>query len=263
VKRPRHIHLSACAIAALAVLAACDDDGDKKYVPNIANPLKTPTMTTDDVSTLISDSGYTKYHITAERWDIYDDTEDPLWIFPTGLELENYDMNMRTAATLVCDSATYYSKRRLWRLDGNVVMVNVAKDTFLTQQLFWDQEKAQVYSDSFIHIVKSERIIEGYGFVSDQEMKSYTVNRPTAIIPMNRRPGSGTAVTAVTPATDDDVSNPYSSAQDRPTAPEPASVRNRRARDLGPVSIPTPTKGGNKPQPTAPTDSHGTLIRRR
>ncbi len=213
---------------ATATVTSCSDDEHHSYVANITDPAKTPTMSTADVSTLISDSGYTRYHITADRWDIYDDTEDPTWIFPYGLQLENYDLLMHPAATLVCDSATYYSKRRLWRLDGNIVMVNVKRDTFLTQQLFWDQNRAEVYCDSFIHIVRTNHIIEGYGFTSDQTMSAYRVNRPTAIIPINRTTASQTPA----PATDTaDSAAPGLDPSGRPQAPEPASVRYRRSRD--------------------------------
>ena len=219
--------LTAIGFAATAILSSCQQE-KRNYVANITDPSKTPTMTTTGVSTFISDSGYTRYHITADRWDIYDDSIHPLWVFPTGLQLENYDLKMRPAATLVCDSATYYADKRLWRLDGNVVMVNVQKDTFLTQQLFWDQRDAEVYSDSFIHIVRAEHIIEGYGFVSDQTMSAYTVNRPTAIIPMKRNGAGrpfGPGMTAV------DTVDPTAGYSERPAPPEPASVRNSRSAE--------------------------------
>ena len=38
---------------------------------------------------------------------------------------------------------------------------------FDTELLFWDQQNKKIYTDSFIHIEKSDRIIEGYGFVSN------------------------------------------------------------------------------------------------
>ncbi|MDE6206797.1 MAG: LPS export ABC transporter periplasmic protein LptC [Muribaculaceae bacterium] len=168
-----------------AVFVACSSD-QKRYVPNVGDGTATPTMTTTDVSTLISDSGYTRYHLVAGLWQMFEDAEDPYWRFPEGLELEQFDDNgMNTVATVVCDSAVYFSRRKLWRLDGNVVMVNTDADSFLTQQLFWDQTERKILSDSFIHIVRSDRIIEGYGFESDQSMKYYSVNRPTAILPVD------------------------------------------------------------------------------
>ena len=161
----------------------------ERYVPNAGDGETTPTMATTDVSTLISDSGYTKYHVTTPLWQMFEDAEEPFWRFPQGLELEQYDTDMRTHSTVVCDSAVYYSRKKLWRLDGDVVMVNTQADSFLTQQLFWDQNSRKIYSDSFIHIVRTDRTIEGYGFESDQSMLYYTVNRPTAILPADKRPG--------------------------------------------------------------------------
>lgn len=230
---------TAVCFAAIAILSSCSEES-RSYVANISDPAKTPTMTTTAVSTFISDSGYTRYHITADRWDIYDDSIQPLWVFPSGLELENYDLKMQPAATLVCDSATYYTNKRLWRLDGNVVMVNVQKDTFLTQQLFWDQKQAEVYSDSFIHIVRSQHIIEGYGFVSDQNMSAYTVNRPTAIIPMKREGGRPFGP-SMSPSDTIDATAGYT---ERPTAPEPASVRNTRSAEYLRENQ-APPSGGN------------------
>lgn len=143
-------------------------------------------MATSDVSTLISDSGYTRYHLTAPAWLMFEDAEEPFWRFPGGLELQQYDLEMKPTSNVVCDSAIYYSRKRLWELEGNVVMVNTEADSFLTQKLFWDQNARKIYSDSFIHIVRTDRIIEGYGFESDQSMRYFTVNHPTAILPVER-----------------------------------------------------------------------------
>ena len=202
------------------IIAGCENE-KHSYVANVTDPAHTPTMVTENVSTLISDSGYTRYHIVAPVWNMYDESEEPYWTFPEGLELEQYDLQMRPAANMECDSATYFSNKRLWRLDGNVVMVNTLADSFLTQQLFWDQAESKVYSDSFIHIVRQKHIIEGYGFVSNQEMTEYTVNRPTAIIPVDNEPGSGNKAA---PAPGADTVSALDRGE-RPMAPEPASRR--------------------------------------
>ncbi len=180
--------LALAAVLGAAVFVACSPE-EKRYVPNAISGEVTPTMTTIDVNTLISDSGYTRYHLESPLWQMFEDAEDPFWKFPQGLELEQYDLEMNPKAKVQCDSATYFSRKRLWRLDGNVVMVNTDADSFLTQQLFWDQTAKKIYTDSFIHIVRTDRIIEGYGMESDQSMKFYTVLRPTAILPANTLPG--------------------------------------------------------------------------
>ena len=228
------------AVIFLVAVASCADEQEHSYVANVTNPMVTPTMATSHVSTLISDSGYTRYHITAPVWNIYDDIPDPVWKFPKGLDLVNYDLKMQPAAAMRCDSATYYSQRRLWRLDGNIVMVNVDRDTFLTEQLFWDQNQCKVYSDSFIHIVRTNHIIEGYGFESNQEMTQYNVNRPTAIIPVDRSEKGGKGQRPFGPGMTAVAQDSVPADMPRPERPEPPERASRRQNVFGAPAVFTP-----------------------
>lgn len=166
-----------------ALTCSCGED-ERTYVANLSDPENMPTMRTLDVHTLISDSGYTRYRITSPLWLMYEEAQDPKWRFPDGLFVQQYDEMFRPSAKIYCDSAIYFSQRKLWRLDGDVMMVNTLRDTFLTEQLFWDQNRQKVYSDSFIHIVREDRIIEGYGFTSNENMTRFNVHTTQAIIPM-------------------------------------------------------------------------------
>ena len=179
--------LPVIAVAAGVMLSASSCRDDKvSFVKNVGDGESTPTMLTTDVSTFVSDSGYTRYHITSRIWAMYDEAEVPFWKFPDTLTLNQFDRDLNVTSTMRCDSATYFSQKRLWRLDGDVRMVNTAGDSFASPQVFWDQVKREVYSDSFVHIVRSDRIIEGYGFTSNEQMTEYTVNRPTGIFPVSK-----------------------------------------------------------------------------
>ncbi len=166
-------------------LSSCSDDDNKVYAANV-DPERTPTMLTRNVSTLISDSGITRYRVEAPLWLVYDEAKEPSWIFPRTLHLERFDNFFNKEATVDCDSATYLKNKQLWILDGHVAVVNLAGEKFLTEQLFWDQRKQSVYSDSFIQIIRSDRIMEGYGFVSNEAMTDFYVKNVSAILPVNR-----------------------------------------------------------------------------
>ena len=171
--------------AALSLeIVACDNDNDKDVADIDTSTY--PTMMTTDVSTFISDSGYTRYHVTAPLWLMFEEIDTPNWKFPDGVFLEKFDDDMNPTANFRADSATYFSTRKMWRFDGNVKMKNTDGDRFATPQLFWDQNQHKVYSDSFIHIERSERIIEGYGFESNEDMSQYTVLNPQMILPIDR-----------------------------------------------------------------------------
>lgn len=170
--------------ATLTLTIACGSEHREEAA--IGDAKHFPTMLTTDVSTYISDSGYTRYHVDAPLWVMYEEADTPYWSFPQGLDMEKYDDTMAINATFRSDSAVYFSVRKLWRFDGNVIMRNTDGDRFATPQLYWDQNAKRVYSDSFMHIERAERIIEGYGFESNDQMTEYTILHPQMILPIDR-----------------------------------------------------------------------------
>lgn len=170
--------------AAGVLLAACSEDR-RETIAISADPETFPTMKTLNVSTVISDSGYTRYHITTPVWLMFENAADPHWNFPEGIFVVKFDTTMVEDGTFTSDTATYFSRKKLWRFDRNVRMRNVNGDRFRTQQLFWDQMAHKIYSDSFIHIERPDKIIEGYGFESNENMTTYTIRHPSGIFPAN------------------------------------------------------------------------------
>lgn len=182
----QRLPLLAAVVMAVAVFVACDNGTPKDTVGNV-NPEHTPTMVTDDVETLISDSGITRYRIVSPKWLVYDEAKEPHWDFPKGLELESYDDNLKPDASIKCDSAQYLKRKQLWRLDGKVIINNKKNEKFLTRQLFWDQRAHKVYSDSFIHIETPDRVLEGYGFEANERLTGYRIRNVSGIFPVPKR----------------------------------------------------------------------------
>lgn len=170
-------------ILALLALWGCKDEV-KSVVAQETDPKVTPTMLTTDITTLVSDSGITKYRVVSDRWEMYDECDTPYWRFPEGLYLEQFDTTLAVEATFQCDSALYLKDTKLWRFMGNVRSWNVRKDLILTNELYWNQNEKKVYSDSFIHIEQPERVLEGYGFESNERMTTYVLKRPMGIFPV-------------------------------------------------------------------------------
>lgn len=208
----RRLPLILLLLAILHTVQACEED-KHEYVANAGE--RTPTMRTVDVTTFVSDSGYTRYKIVTPLWLMYEDAAEPYWNFPAGLHLQQFDKRMRPEASIDCDSARYYSAKGLWQLDGHVIAVNTLRDSFLTSQLFWNRNTRKVYSDSFVHIVRTDHILEGYGFESDEQMQAYSVHRPTGIIPIDRRLS----------AADNKGADSAAAADTAPTAPRPYGRR--------------------------------------
>ena len=161
----------------LFLYGACSSN-DKELVDINYDPETTPSMNTDSVITLISDSGITRYKLETENWQVFDKAKDPYWYFPKGIYLERFDSLFQVEATILADSAWNYTDKQLWRLKGNVDIRNMDGEMFLSDELFWDQKNERVYSDKYIEIKQDETELKGYGFESNQEMTEYRIFRP-------------------------------------------------------------------------------------
>ena len=157
-----------------------------EVVKGFEDAAEVPTLRTLDVMTLISDSGVTRYRINAPEWLMYENAQEPYWYFPRGLHVEKFDSVFATEALIQGDTAIYFKNKQLWRLDRNVRIENTKEEVFLTSQIFWDQRKREIYSDSFIHIETPDEVIEGYGFTSNEQMTRYKIRRTSGIFPIKR-----------------------------------------------------------------------------
>lgn len=170
----------------LVVSSGCTDER-KIDVASKINPKKMATMTTKNVATFISDSGVVQYKVVSPLWLVYEEADTPYWSFPKGLYLQKYDPYFHVIASVAADSAKFFSDMKIWRLDGHVELTKAPKDLFQTEQLFWDQRRGKIYSDSFIHIETETHMLEGYGFESDERLTSYRIIKPQGIFPVNNQ----------------------------------------------------------------------------
>ena len=195
----QHTVLSIAIVAvAMLLFASCHRKEVKLRMDAIDDRSAMPVLDARQVTTLISDSGVTRYRITAATWQVYDKAEPAYWEFSEGIYLEQFDNELNTAATLRSDYAYYNEKAEIWHLTGNVYATNVNGEEFETPELFWEQKSERIYSDSCITITQPPTpaaieadgdkargtIIRGVGFESNQDMTRYTIRRPTGVFPI-------------------------------------------------------------------------------
>lgn len=154
---------------------------DKNLASAVDEKDSLPDMHSTDVVSYVSDSGMIRYKIVTDEWLVFSKKNPPYWAFEKGLYLEKFDTLFRVDASVKADTAYYYEKKETWELRGNVHIQNQLGDKFDTQLLFWDQSKKRIYSDRFIRIEQTDKILTGYGFDSNQEMTEYEIFTPTGI----------------------------------------------------------------------------------
>ena len=169
----------------LCIFWSCREE-KKVDISHSLDSTSMPSMSTRNISTLISDSGITQYKIISPLWNIYDEVDTPYWSFPEGLYLQKFDHDYNVIATVAADSAKFFKNERLWRLEGEVEMTKFPDELFLSPRVFWDQRRQELYSDTFIHIENSTHVIEGTGFESDESLNRYRILHPNGIFPINR-----------------------------------------------------------------------------
>ena len=172
---------AAILAAVMFVLFPACSGKNKNLAEAISENDTLPSMTSLGVTTLISDSGITRYKIVAEEWLVHDKKNPPYWAFEKGVYLEKFDTLFRIDASIKADTAYYYDKKKLWELKGNVQILSQRGDKFQTDLLFWDEKKEKVYSDKYIQIEQEDKTLRGYGFESNQDLTEYEIKNTTGI----------------------------------------------------------------------------------
>ena len=168
------------AMVMLLLFSSCS--GKKKELGDaITERDSMAVMDTRGVTTLVSDSGVTRYRINTEEWLVFDRKNPPYWAFEKGVYLEKFDSIFQVEASIKADTAYFFNKEELWKLMGNVHIQNLKGEQFDTELLYWDQRTQRIYSDEFIRIEQPDRIITGHGFESNQQMTVYTIRKPEGI----------------------------------------------------------------------------------
>ena len=168
------------AMVMLLLFSSCS--GKKKELGDaIAERDSMAVMDTRGVTTLVSESGVTRYRINTEEWLVFDRKNPPYWAFEKGVYLEKFDSIFQVEASIKADTAYFFNKEELWKLMGNVHIQNLKGEQFDTELLYWDQRAQRIYSDEFIRIEQPDRIITGHGFESNQQMTVYTIRKPEGI----------------------------------------------------------------------------------
>lgn len=201
----RHSALGAVAAILFCSAAVGCTEQKEHTAPAIRERDSVSTMTSYGVNSLISDSGVMKYRIVAERWEVNEKRNPPRQIFPRGIFFEQFDEKFHVEAYVQADTAFYFNVQKLWHLIGNVRVRTVDGLRFNSEELYWDQERHEMYSNMHSTVVTPERTLEGNYFSSDERMQHYIVTQTKGsfrkedtqkeeTLPPGKTPGDTTAV---------------------------------------------------------------------
>ena len=158
----------------IIALLACTEEHEHT-APAIRDKDSVPSMVSYGVNTLISDSGVIKYRIVTERWEMNDKRNPSRWIFDKGVFLTQFDQTLHIQSYIQCDTAYYFDKNRIWELRGRVRILTKQWLRYSSEELYWDEQKHEIWSHKFSHLKTPERELQGNYFKSNENMTKYIV----------------------------------------------------------------------------------------
>lgn len=155
------------------LLFSCENDIQK--IHSLTESVNLPTVSGEGIEIVYTDSSRLEMILQAKKIKQFTKGERPYIEFPEGIYVEFFDDSLNIQATIKADYALYYNDEGLWEARGNVQAFNMAKNEKLnTEELFWDENKKLIYSNSFSRIETSDGIFYGEdGFDANQKFTKW------------------------------------------------------------------------------------------
>ena len=160
-------------LTAVLSFTGCENDIEK--INRLTEGSTFPKVTGTNIEIIFSDSAKVRVQILSPELAQYPDVERPYLEFPKGLEVFFYDDSMKIESSIRANYTIYYSEEKFWHATGDVVAQNLANgDQLNTEELFWDEEKELIYSNTFTKIQNEDGIFYGKnGFESNQNLNNW------------------------------------------------------------------------------------------
>jgi len=179
----KNIRLS--CIAALLSGAAILFSGCENNIEEIkafASTENLPILEARNFETIFTDSGQVRYSLKTPKLLRFEDEGRDYIEFPEGMQLVKFDANKNIVSSITADYAKQFVADDKWEAKNNVVATNAQGDTLKTEHLIWEEKKELIYTEEFVKIIRSDQIITGIGFTSDQKLQNWKIKNPKGTI---------------------------------------------------------------------------------
>jgi len=179
-KYPVTFIIAAFAIWAAIILYSCENNIEKIKAFNSSENL--PVVEATDFETIYTDSGKVRFYLKAPKLLRFEPEGEPYVEFPQGIELIKYDNRHNIISSITAEYAKQFVKEKKWEAKNNVVATNNKGDTLKTEHLIWEEDTEKIYTEEYVKIIRSDQIITGIGFESDQSLENWRIKDPKGTI---------------------------------------------------------------------------------
>jgi len=157
-----------CCIAGLS----CENDARKV---NDLLKKKTAVEEAIQVTSYMSQEGLMKAKLTSPYMLRYQ-SDSPYVEFPRTLHVDFYNDSTKIESLLDAHYARFREFEHRVFLKDSVVVINILKgDTLRTDELWWDQNKQEFYTDKKVRIYQRDKTIYGTGLKAAQNFSWYDI----------------------------------------------------------------------------------------
>jgi LPS export ABC transporter protein LptC len=177
------LHSAFLVILFLFIINACKNDLGE--IERMSNSKITNKDYAENVEILYSDSAVVRMKIISKSMEQNLDKQNPKKIFDQGVLVYFYDVNQSQTSQLNAKYAEYSENEKIIVLRDSIVVKNYKSEKLETEELFWNEKTARIYSKKFVKITTPDEIIHGYGFNSNMEFTEWEIDSVSGIFQSN------------------------------------------------------------------------------
>ena len=174
----KYVRRIATATAVAIVVCGCSS---KLRQADAIDLSQTPVQIVDNMFAVQTKDGVVLQRMEADEMLRFSSDTLDYELFPKGLNVYAYTEDGRLETYIRSDEAKHIndgkkSKGEVWEAYGNVVISNVIKnETMETDTIYWDRNKAEIYTDCYVKLYSSQGIVQGKGMRSDDRARNATL----------------------------------------------------------------------------------------
>ncbi|WP_426493584.1 LPS export ABC transporter periplasmic protein LptC [Hymenobacter sp. 102] len=185
------IHRVSAVLLAAGLLAGCRKAEEVK-VKQV--DYKGPTIETENVLMLVSDSAKLRIRLTAPLEQQFESGD---MIYPKGVKLTFLDGAGETVVNTITGRYGKFEKaKNLYTMRGDVRVTNVPKQQRMnTEEAFYDKTKASIYTkeQTEIRVTTPTEVLTGRGLTANQDFSLYRILNPTGVFTLQNAPTAAPA----------------------------------------------------------------------
>jgi LPS export ABC transporter protein LptC len=138
-----------------------------------------PLIEAANVTMLMSDSAKLQIKLTAPLQQKFENGDD---LYPKGLKVTFYSKSGAIVNTLSGKYGKFDKAKNLYLVRNDVRVSNEEKRQKMnTEELYYDKQKALIYSEKFVRVETPTEILTGTGLTANQDFSLYKITNPEGI----------------------------------------------------------------------------------